>query len=337
MESTDVAIVGGGIAGLTLAKFLAGSMDCILIEEHKEFGQKACGEGIFESFKGYKFIDLYESKKGIERRMDGIQVKTNIGDAYFTFPFFTTDKKTVEETLALQAKKEGAKIELGHRVTEITREDGYFVLHPLDIKAKFLVGADGLHSTVRKYLGLPTPPFGVCVTGRFHGKMPPDAVVDFTKLLPGYSWFFPKRNEWNIGAGTDVRHVHLLKRFQQGFSTVKDWTAGAVPTGVAWRSHGENVILLGDAAPQILPMAEGGILPSMIAAKVSAELLAKNKSALEIDRAWRRVMWDTLLLAWMYQWAFYNTLSPIAQHAPWLVKRDSIIPKVIAVLEKIVA
>ena len=38
MERHDVAIIGGGIAGLTLAKFLAEyGIDFVLLEEHKDF------------------------------------------------------------------------------------------------------------------------------------------------------------------------------------------------------------------------------------------------------------------------------------------------------------
>lgn len=46
MEKVDVAIVGGGIAGLTLAKFLSEEgINFILFEGHDDFFKKACGEG----------------------------------------------------------------------------------------------------------------------------------------------------------------------------------------------------------------------------------------------------------------------------------------------------
>ncbi|MFH0748708.1 MAG: FAD-dependent monooxygenase [Candidatus Bathyarchaeota archaeon] len=67
-QKTDVLVIGGEIAGLTMSKYLAEEgIDFILVEEHKDFFMKSCGEGITHSMAGYEFYGIYESKVGIER------------------------------------------------------------------------------------------------------------------------------------------------------------------------------------------------------------------------------------------------------------------------------
>ena len=92
MEKCDVAIIGGGIAGLSLGKFLAErGIPFILFEEHNEFFKKACGEGFILKTCGYNFYDLYGEKKGIEKRIDESHIHTRYGEVQLCVPIVTTD------------------------------------------------------------------------------------------------------------------------------------------------------------------------------------------------------------------------------------------------------
>ncbi len=280
MEKHDVAIIGGGIAGLTLAKFLAEyGIDFVLLEEHNGFFKKACGEGITRFVGGYDFFELYESRTGIEKFIDETNIYTKYGVLSLYMPVLMTDKEKIEGELAKQAIKRGADIRMNERVAKIERERN-FVLYPQNIEAKLLVGADGLFSITREFLGLKKLRYAVAVEGlseeieldsnRIHVEMK-KSVVRY-----GYSWFFPKKDKWNIGIGS-----LKLKEFKRAFNefkmkyNVEKWKAGYVPVSKPVKPYEKNVILLGDAASQTIASVGAGNMPSMICARIAADVIKK--------------------------------------------------------------
>ena len=161
MEKHDIAIIGGGIAGLTLAKFLAEEgMDFILFEEHNDFFMKACGEGIGIKLGEFNFFDLYESKRGIEREVNECIISTKYGKISLPAILLTINKKEIEKELANQAIKKGADIRIGEKVNSIEKGNN-FILNPQKIEFKIVVGGDGAFSIVRKYLGIKNPKFAI--------------------------------------------------------------------------------------------------------------------------------------------------------------------------------
>ncbi len=80
-DQREIAIIGGGPAGLTLAKFLAEeSVDFVLMEEDASFYGKPCGEGITPALAGYDFFDLYGSRRGVERITEEYLVRMARGE-----------------------------------------------------------------------------------------------------------------------------------------------------------------------------------------------------------------------------------------------------------------
>jgi len=280
VEKHDVAIIGGGIAGLTLAKFLAEQgIDFVLLEEHNGFFKKACGEGITRFVGGYDFFDLYESHAGIEKSIDETNIYTKYGVLRLYMPVLMTDKEKIESELARQAIKRGADIRMNEKVAKIEKGEN-FILHPQNIEAKLLVGADGLFSITRKFLGLKKLRYAVAVEGLSNEiELDVDKIhVEMKKSVVkyGYSWFFPKKNEWNIGIGS-----LKLNEFKKAFNkfkmkyNVKKWKAGYVPVSKPVKPYGKNVILLGDAASQTIASVGAGNMPSMICARIAADAIKK--------------------------------------------------------------
>jgi len=283
VEKHDVVIIGGGIAGLTLSKFLAEyGIDFVLLEEHNDFFKKACGEGITRFIAGYDFFDLYESKAGIEKYIEETYIYTKYGILQLYMPVLMTSKRTIEKEIARQAMKRGADIRMNERVEKI-EWNGKFILQPQNIEAKFLVGADGFFSITRKFLGKGKLRYAIAAEGlsneielddeKIHVEMK-KSVVKY-----GYSWFFPKREKWNIGIGSIS-----MKEFKKAFNefkkkySVERWKAGYIPASKPVKPYGKNAILVGDAASQTITSIGAGNMPSMICAKIAADVIKKFSS-----------------------------------------------------------
>jgi len=302
MEKFDVAIVGGGIAGLTLAKFLSEEgINFILFEEHNTFFKKACGEGIYLKLGKYNFFDIYESRKGIEGVIDSTLISTKYGEFELRIPVVMSNKKIVEDEIARQVVKNGGRIVMNSRVKKIERHGNSLVLHPQKILSKIVVGADGVNSVVRRYMGIQRPHVGMAASGILPemDKSPDHLYVEFKKsvIRCGYSWFFPKKKEWNIGIGTFMPRYFksAFQKFKVRFPEVQEWKVSLLPISKPLKSYGKNTMLVGDAASQIFPATGNGILSSMICAKIAADeisKIAKNDfrevELSQYEKAWKK-------------------------------------------------
>ena len=276
----DVAIIGGGISGLTLAKFLAEEkVNFILLEEDGRFGIKPCGEGITPSLGKYSFYELYESRKGIERTYERMAVEIGGNKVFLRIPNIICNKHKVEGELARQAVKKGAEIVKKSRVRKIERVGKHFLLLPQNIYCKILVGADGVKSITREYLGIKPPNFALAAAGILKRKQKEDYYT--IKIVPkitrlGYLWEFPKLNTINVGGGSiEVRSIQRILNFLKREYPHVDFKVHPIPMGKPTRSYGKSILLVGDAAGQVIPPFGDGILPSMICSKIASEVISK--------------------------------------------------------------
>ncbi len=289
-ESHDVVIIGGGLAGLTTAKFLAeAGIDFVLLEEHADYHKKACGEGLGTRIKDFRLNDLYESKQGFERELDEIVIETKYGEASIHAPIIIIDKKRVEGELAKQAIHHGASIRMNQKVNTIKRDGNYFLIQPQNIKAKVVVGADGFYSIVRKTMGIKTPVGGLGVSGICDkiDRDPDRCYLVFNNDLvrKGYIWFFPKQNDWNIGIGSFMNQEFQrnFNRFKSNY-TVDKWRGGYGPLSLFIRSKHKKVFLVGDAGSQIRSIVGAGNFIAMVSGKILANtIISQNNDYSKID------------------------------------------------------
>lgn len=300
----DVAILGGGIAGLTLAKWLAEEgVDFVLLEEHQRFFHKACGEGFYEQMGEHSFTHLYESNRGIERRLEETAVSTPHGILTVRLPVLMTDKRAVEEELARQVRARGGIIRTGEKVEALERQGRATILWPQGIRSRVVVGADGARSLVRRHLGLPPLHLGIAAATRCPSVDLPDRMlhVEFKRsVIPcGYAWYFPKKECWNVGIGTYAPRYFkpCLASFKKRFSDNLSWAVDSLPIGRPQPAVHHTSLLVGDAAGQVFAATGSGNLPAMICATLAARTLSRaarhgfrTPDFSDYERAWRATL-----------------------------------------------
>lgn len=296
----DVLVVGGGPAGLVAAREAASAapgLDVLLLERDRAVGAPVrCGEGV--GSRGLaEFLDPVGAP-WVSRRItrvifwapDGTEVRVAEGDVGYVL-----DRTRFEPALAAEAGAAGAEIAVGTEVTGITRDgDGWRAATSGPrgdgtVRARVVIGADGVESMVGRWAGLdtrvPARDMESCAQYVVAGiDFDPDAIyLHFGhEIAPGgYAWVFPKGERVaNVGLGIVALHGagrpardwldgYVDRHFPAGVRTA--YTVGGVivhPT--VKRTVADALLLCGDSAHMVNPLSGGGIVNAMKAGRLAA-------------------------------------------------------------------
>lgn len=329
-ERCDVLVVGGGPAGLVAARETCAAdsaLEVLVLERDRAVGAPVrCGEGV-----GSKGVSEFLDPVGaswISRKItrvifwapDGTEVRVAEGDVGYIL-----DRTRFEPALAADAGREGAEIRTGTEVVGIARDGDGWVARTRGprgegtVRARFIIGADGVESMVGRWAGLdtrvPSRDMESCAQYVVSGiDFDPDAIyLHFgDQIAPGgYAWVFPKGvGVANVGLGMvalkgDGRparewlHAYLDRYFPTGTRT--GYTVGGVIVHTTVkRTVADGLIICGDAAHMINPLSGGGIVTAMkagrIAGRTAASALADHDtSAARLQRyhnEWMALMGD---------------------------------------------
>ena len=256
------AIIGGGIVGLYLAQKLSLKSEVFLFEKKIKLGEKACSclvsERIFDFLPEAKnfvenkinFCTFYFPKKEIK-----LEFKKN---------FFAISRKKLENFLLEDLKKRGVKIFLGKKIEiENFRE----------IEKDFdrIIGADGAHSVVRKYLGKKPKNFVVGIKSILEKK----DFSNFAKVWPtkeGFLWQIPRGDKIEYGIiEKGKRAKKLFDSFKEklGLSFEKENLAPILIDYFLPKT--EKITLCGEAAGMVKPWSGGGIIWGLKGAQILIE------------------------------------------------------------------
>jgi len=262
MEEYAVVIVGAGPAGLKCAEILAQNGKKVLVlEKNKILGDKVCAGGLT-----LKDLELGIPDSIIQRKFKRVFIHTprQTAEIKLEKPFIATiDRKDLGKWMTDKARRQGAEVRINSKVTEIDGE-AVTVNGKDKILYKYLVGADGSNSSMRKYLNLKTDKF----LETFQYIIPKkcehlEVFIDPEKFGPLYSWLFPHRNLSVIGGGSDFkRGLHkptlnlkisdIRKNFEDQWSKKFDLNKSlfqAAMINYDYKGHDfKNKFLIGDAA-----------------------------------------------------------------------------------------
>jgi digeranylgeranylglycerophospholipid reductase len=316
----DVAVIGGGPAGATAARYAAlEGVSTVLVERRKRPGIPVqCGEFLpvaaicKEMMPEAKELDhlLSPALDTLSMRTKEIKFFSPSGREYtIQFDGFTVDRDRFDAKLVDMARRAGADVMAGTAVRKIESANGHEVLRTSngkELRAKVVIGADGPHSLVRKVLGLPGPKrLSPCIQWTVKGDHPPVVEMHFGNVAPwGYAWVIPKKGSVNIGLGVtgsiNGSISALLKDFveRKGFDGKEGLlrkTGGHVPsTGPVPVTVSGRYLLAGDAAGHVMATNGGGIPTAMVggrAAGTSAARHIASRMPLEAyEKAWKLEM-----------------------------------------------
>ncbi|MBU0713184.1 NAD(P)/FAD-dependent oxidoreductase [bacterium] len=297
----NIAIVGGGPAGTTAARFATSQgASVVVLERDREIGVPVrCAEGI--------------SKEGLTKYVD---INPNwIAGTITDFGFISPSGKMVvfhsptigyilhrrlfDHALAEIAADMGAEIYTKAYVHGLRRDGSKTTLYlrhigtETEVEADIVIAADGIESRIAHLAG-------------FNTKLSPKDVEPCAQMQlanidvnpnrgdfylsnnwapGGYVWAFPKgENTANVGLGISGKYagnksaLEYLKDFvAEKFpkASILTTTAGGVPVAKALdKLVGDGLMVIGDAAHQVNPLTGGGISTAMAAGKMAGSVAA---------------------------------------------------------------
>ncbi len=285
----EVAIVGGGVVGLVLAKELAKhGVDTTVYEAKREVGEGANKASGILSVEGLKQIGV-DYRAAILNSLSGavlyagkqkLTIKSNETKAY------VLDREIFAKVCANEAEDAGAKIIRNAKVgKEMLDQFG---------TDKIIVGADGVVSSVANHFDFPKIN-NFILTYKAEYEKPNISDVNSCELFfydapkKFFGWTVPHSDSvLEVGIGEWIRTRRNSYSVFSSFVTNPivsaeldgsrrvSGLASIIPLEARKRTVKGNVLLVGDAAGQVKATTGGGIVFGSLCAKTAAEAITSH-------------------------------------------------------------
>ena len=282
----DVCVIGAGPAGCRISEILSNrGISVLVLEKKKRVGIPVqCGEGVSFTF----FNRLNMPQEVVKKELKGSKIiMPNGSSIVFPRKGFSIRRNLFDQILFERSVKAGADIYLETPVVDLKWKLKFWEIYSnyKVFRAKFLVGADGPLSVVRRILArvnyyIKMRSLFAMEYKYFNDNFSSDYFIFYNRkeYYPGYAWIFDRGDEVSVGLGRVYNVKDELDKFvkDRGFINFKrkNIIGGFIPSP----SHPpvvtfKNGIFIGDAGGFVHPIVKGGIIGAIFSAEKGAEVL----------------------------------------------------------------
>ncbi len=310
-ELYDIAVVGAGPAGSTVARVLArNGFRAVVLDRRSIVGLPVqCGELIPTPLEARNLFPnsrrmpqaVHVPLKFVTNKTQAIRLISPNGTPYeFSFQANIVDRSKFDKYLVSLAEDSGAEIKLNSIVKKRIRNNELMTQSnkiESKVRAKIVVGADGARSVIAKSLGshFVHPEVNLSPSLQYvmsSADVDPSVVEMYFggKIAPGgYAWVIPKGNGVvNVGFGMRRNIAHddtplhtYLKRFvfktlasSLRHAKIESRVGAIIPVGGPLkRTWLNNVLLVGDAAGHVMASNGGGIPTALCGGEIAGEVI----------------------------------------------------------------
>ena len=336
----DAVVAGAGPAGAVVARELARrGFSVLMFEEHHEVGRPVQCAGLVTR----RVFDAVPAPECVRMSLRAGELIAPSGQSIVLGggpeKAVVIDRARFDRRAAELAIDAGAHLELGIRVDGVTgaskKEHAVVELSgrsgKRSLRARVVVGADGVQSTVGRSAGIRPPeeilPGYEAELSGVEGPGDTVRVLVGRDVAPGlFAWLIPcSEDKAILGLCCEPGPVSARVYFERllknkalspyiGKAQVMRYFSGSVPVSIGRRSFAERVALVGDAAGQVKPISGGGIYTgtrcALICGAVLAELLEKDtlgaRSLNEYEKRWKAELGRELRFGRRTRRAFVN-------------------------------
>lgn len=312
----DVAIIGGSAAGFFTSSLLAKQGVPVRIFERGETLEPAVRTLIVTQRMRALLGPAAEGSIVNEIRRFELFTDGRVATVPLKHPDLIIERRTLIQNLANEARKAGAKVELGRRFHSLQPNGRGLVLEVErcsdgsreEIHAGTVVGGDGATSRVARSAGwspLETVPLLQAIV-RLPKGMPADTsrVWFIPEDTPYFYWLIPESPTHGAlgvigedGAKTKLRFERFLEKRE--FDPI-EFQGARIPVYTRWvpvrrRVGNGSVYLVGDAAGQVKVSTVGGIVTGLRGAQGVAEAILNGGASHELKTLRRELDLHLLL------------------------------------------
>jgi len=327
MKIWDAIIVGAGPGGCAAAFDLARAGRKVLLLDRASFPrQKACAGGL--TLKAVEAL-RYPIDPVVRERVDHIRVEKSGGQSVTLRrrdPYcFMTVRKELDDYCLRQTLAAGATFERIGAITAIEQEADA-VSATVDgekHRARFLIGADGVHSQVRKLTDRLSHwfwrAFALEATVVVPDGRREDLVFDFAPVREGYGWVFPKGDHVNVGLFSSAKEEkidrsRLAEYINTRFSNATADEFIGQYAGFGAPQHqvpAGRVFLVGDAGGFVDPLTGEGIYFAIASGQAAAAAIHDDLSGnvtahLHFSRLTSGIRGDLAIATSAARWFYSN-------------------------------